>query len=164
MKALSLTQPWATLVAIGAKRVETRSWRTSYRGPVAIHAAQGFPGWAQNECLGEPFMGRLMVAGFSHTRELPRGAMVAVAAISGVYRIPPDLWEPDPAAPDGFWERIVTTDEHDFGDYAPGRYAWQLTRVQALPQPVPCKGALGLWALPPDVYEQVKAACPEAPA
>lgn len=41
MKGLSLTQPWATLVAIGAKRIETRIWATSYRGPLAIHAAKG---------------------------------------------------------------------------------------------------------------------------
>jgi hypothetical protein len=43
MKALTLTQPWATLVAIGAKTIETRSWPTSYRGPLAIHAAKGYP-------------------------------------------------------------------------------------------------------------------------
>lgn len=42
MKALTLTQPYATLVAIGEKRLETRSWRTSYRGPLAIHAAKGW--------------------------------------------------------------------------------------------------------------------------
>ncbi len=42
MKALTLTQPWAHLVAVGAKRVETRSWPTPYRGPLAIHAAQGW--------------------------------------------------------------------------------------------------------------------------
>lgn len=41
MKAITLTQPWATLVAIGAKRIETRSWATRYRGPLAIHAAKG---------------------------------------------------------------------------------------------------------------------------
>ena len=42
MKALTLTQPWATLIAVGAKRIETRSWGTSYRGRIAIHAAKGF--------------------------------------------------------------------------------------------------------------------------
>ena len=41
MKVLTLTQPWATLVAIGAKHIETRSWATSYRGPLAIHAGKG---------------------------------------------------------------------------------------------------------------------------
>ena len=39
MKALTLHQPWASLIAIGAKKIETRSWATSYRGPLAIHAA-----------------------------------------------------------------------------------------------------------------------------
>lgn len=39
MKALTLHQPWSSLVAIGVKTVETRSWGTTYRGPLAIHAA-----------------------------------------------------------------------------------------------------------------------------
>ena len=43
MKALSLTQPWATLVVIGAKRIETRFWHTSYVGPLLIHAAKAIP-------------------------------------------------------------------------------------------------------------------------
>lgn len=38
IKALSLTQPWATLVAIGAKKIETRSWQTPYRGRLAMLA------------------------------------------------------------------------------------------------------------------------------
>src|SRR3954451_22243677 len=48
--ALTLTQPWATLVAIGAKQIETRSWGTSYRGWLAIHAAKGYPDAAKAEC------------------------------------------------------------------------------------------------------------------
>ena len=40
MKALTLYQPWATLIAIGAKKIETRSWGTNYRGPLAIHAGK----------------------------------------------------------------------------------------------------------------------------
>lgn len=40
MKTLSLLQPWASLVAEGLKRVETRAWRTSYTGPLAIHASK----------------------------------------------------------------------------------------------------------------------------
>lgn len=43
MKCISLWQPWATLMAIGAKRIETRSWPTSHRGPLAIHAAKKRP-------------------------------------------------------------------------------------------------------------------------
>jgi activating signal cointegrator 1 len=40
MKALTLYEPWATLVARGEKRIETRSWKTNYRGPLAIHASK----------------------------------------------------------------------------------------------------------------------------
>jgi hypothetical protein len=40
MKILSLKQPWASLVAIGAKDVENRTWPRKYRGPVLIHASQ----------------------------------------------------------------------------------------------------------------------------
>ena len=43
MKALTLHQPWATLVAVGEKRIETRSWSTDYRGPLAIHAGKARP-------------------------------------------------------------------------------------------------------------------------
>lgn len=43
MKALTLYQPWATLVALGVKTIETRSWATKYRGPLAIHAGARRP-------------------------------------------------------------------------------------------------------------------------
>ena len=39
MKAITLWQPWASLIAVGAKRIETRSWSTNYRGPLAVHAS-----------------------------------------------------------------------------------------------------------------------------
>ena len=96
MKALTLTQPWATLVAIGAKRIETRSWRTSYRGPLAIHAAKGFPKWAREfaqddwTCFGALKPGHAAHLKLSGVRlipsetgrraagELPIGAVVAV--------------------------------------------------------------------------------------
>lgn len=50
MRAISLLQPWATLVALGAKRRETRSWPTRYRGPIAIHASKGMPRASEEAC------------------------------------------------------------------------------------------------------------------
>ena len=38
MRVLTLREPWASLIAYGPKRIETRSWRSSYRGPLYIHA------------------------------------------------------------------------------------------------------------------------------
>jgi len=43
MKALSLWQPWASLIALDVKRIETRGWSTKYRGPLAIHAGKSEP-------------------------------------------------------------------------------------------------------------------------
>lgn len=43
MKALTVRQPWASLIALGVKTVETRSWSTKYRGPLAIHAGMTRP-------------------------------------------------------------------------------------------------------------------------
>ena len=59
MKALTLTQPWATLVAVGENSIETRSWGTSYRGPLAIHSAKGFPRDARELCRMSPYRGVL---------------------------------------------------------------------------------------------------------
>lgn len=55
MKAISLWQPWASLVPAGAKPVETRSWSTSYRGPLAIHAAKTTDGFDElpGDCEGD---------------------------------------------------------------------------------------------------------------
>ena len=39
MKVLSLTEPYATLIKMGIKTIETRSWKTNYRGELYIHAS-----------------------------------------------------------------------------------------------------------------------------
>jgi activating signal cointegrator 1 len=44
MKAISLLQPWATLVVMGVKTIETRSWQTPHRGELLIHASLGKKG------------------------------------------------------------------------------------------------------------------------
>lgn len=40
MKAITILQPWAALIACGAKKIETRSWYTDHRGQIAIHAGK----------------------------------------------------------------------------------------------------------------------------
>jgi hypothetical protein len=40
MKALSIKQPWAELIATSVKDIENRTWRASYRGMFYIHASQ----------------------------------------------------------------------------------------------------------------------------
>lgn len=142
MKALSLTQPWATLIAIGAKRVETRRWRTHYVGPLAIHASQRFPPDCRALCYTQPFLRALMAGGVNHLGELLLGRIVAVVRLA--YCGPTE-------------QADVGADERAFGNYAPGRDAWFLHDVVRLERPVACHGALGLWAVPPDVARAIGA-------
>jgi hypothetical protein len=51
----------------------------------------------------------------------------------------------------------ITEREWAFGDYGVGRYGWLLANLQVLPEPVPCRGALGLWDVPADVAAAVEA-------
>lgn len=135
MKTITLTQPWATLVAIGAKRIETRSWSTKYRGPLAIHAAKGWtPEVMRLAMTVQPFKGVLSAAGYTLFSQLPRGVIVATCTLS-------DVQEAGKVMTDEFF----LEHEYEFGDYTYGRFAWLLTDVQELPTPMPARGALGLW-------------------
>lgn len=162
MRVLTLTQPWATLVAIGAKKIETRSWSTAYRGPLAIHAAKGFPAGCRELVndpydidLCKPFVTALRPHGYTSSTQLPLGAIVAVCELKAIARI--DYFKADPDAiyqPE--WEGpflnfgigglpLPGEPELSFGDYSVGRYAWELVNIRALPEPIPAKGAQGLW-------------------
>lgn len=143
MKALTLTQPWASAVALGVKRIETRSWSTSYRGPLAIHAAKSMPAYARFVALanlwpdhvhGRHVENPLIALGYETFRDYPRGAIVATCVLSACTRIAP-------AAPNG----EISSVEAALGDYTPGRFAWFLTDIMPLPEPIPARGALGLW-------------------
>lgn len=142
MKALTLTQPWASLVASGAKRVETRSWRTGYRGPLAIHAAKTFPADARALCHVEPFRSRLIAAlldeGMVMAEALPLGQIVGIT------------WVEDcvPTV-----EADVGDEERAFGNFAEGRWAWKLREPEAF-TPIKYRGALGLWDLADEVVPE----------
>lgn len=168
MKGLSLTQPWATLVSSGAKVVETRSWPTSYRGPILIHAAKGFPEQARRLCSTEPFAHRLAQAGFDLERSayrtnpqgwakvLPLGVIVAVANLVAVHPITGHDSAGRATFGDGVRAGRVVGEELAFGDYAPGRYVWLLSGVRRLPEPIPYRGALGLWEVERELGERLE--------
>ena len=71
MKTLSLIQPWASLIALGEKRIETRSWGTRYRGPLAIHASLSHVGDDLIVGSVEPFASVLARHGIGRILELP---------------------------------------------------------------------------------------------
>ena len=136
MKAISLTQPWATLVVIGAKRFETRSWRTRYRGPLLIHAAKGFPKSAQAMCQAEQFRLALWAAGCD-LAPLLTGMLLGTGDVTDCRKIGQ---QDRPSEP-----------ELSFGDYTPGRFAWRLENPRLLPKHIAYVGALGVFNVPDEV-------------
>ena len=151
-----MTQPWATLVAIGASVIETRDWPTKYRGPFAIHAAKGFPPDARALVRRQPFRDALAAAGYATADALPRGAVVAVVELKSLLVCgPTTLKEIRSRSKRG----ELPAHEADFGDFSDGRYGFVLGDVRRVEPPVPARGMLGFWELPPDVEAAVRRHC-----
>lgn len=159
MKLLSLHEPFATLMAIGAKRIETRSWSTGYRGWLAIHASKGGLGKRElADCLAEPEFAAAL-----NGTPLSPGCIVAVVRLE----------ECLPTSPKGCLSSIFedypdldTPQEREFGDYHEGRWGWVTTDLFRLARPVPFRAKQGLvdldYATIMELRRQWKAARMEA--
>lgn len=143
MKTISLWQPWATLIAIGAKQFETRGWATNYRGPLAIHAAKRL-----DECNVD-IRGALYRHGYSSLSSLPYGCVVCTVDLAECYIVKDDHF-----IRDGIALGLITPMEEHFGDYTPGRFAWRLDNVQPVAN-IPARGSQGFWEWTPPVRETV---------
>lgn len=147
--AITLHQPWASLIALGFKTVETRSWPAPARlvgRRTAIHAGKRLvrrPGDAIERELrarwGEDW--RVII---------PTGAVVATAVLSGmaqVAHIDPLTGQAvhDPDTEVGCVVGMGRSSIDPWGDFSPGRWLWFLDDVGALPDPVPAVGHQGFW-------------------
>jgi hypothetical protein len=141
VKALSIWQPWASLIAIGAKTIETRHWEPSFAligQRIAIHASK-----TDRElrlCSYEPFDRFVPNAGL-----LPLGAVIATARLHMVVPITAQNVRGLRETPE------LTAQEAAFGDYTPGRFGWMLADVQRLDRPLRWRGAQGVFEIPDDV-------------
>ena len=139
-KALSLTQPYATLMMPGGyKRNETRSWRTSYRGTLVIHAAKGFPGWAKELCFSNRFICQALTAGgYRDIASIPTGCILGAVDLVDVMPV----------------EKIrasLSSVELATGNYEDGRFAWITENPRQIEGPFPVSlGALSIWELRPE--------------
>lgn len=118
MKALVVRQPWAWAIMEGTKRFENRSWKTSYRGPLAIIAGSS----KQSLARGTAFIEQL---GLVVPDNLPRGCILGVVNLVDII-LPSQSCDP----------------------FAEGPYCWVLESSVKLERPVPYKGRLGLLQLP----------------
>lgn len=149
MKALTLWQPWASLIAIGVKTIETRSWaapKSLIGQRISIHAAKR-PSDTEADFRFDPV---LHEHGLCFT-DLPLGAVVATARLVECVQV---LKVRD----DGTWTivqrdytgpvRGVVLDQLPYGDFTPGRWAWLLDDIEQLDKPLPATGRQGMW----DIY------------
>lgn len=150
MKAISLWNPWAFLMAVGAKKNETRSWGTGYRGPLAIHAAKKWNSELLEMCRQEPFVSTLSMERpnqggsffFDDMLEniLHFGCIVAVVDLYDCQEI-------------RFHNRPHGNELY-FGDYTEGRFMWMTQNVRRIANPIPFKGKQGFFDIPDALIEK----------
>jgi len=138
MKTLTLYEPWATLIRMGRKTIETRSWGTDYRGPLAIHAGKQKPDiWACGEFGLDP-------------KAMHCGEILCIVNMIACYQF--DLYT-KPQIPD---------DQFPYGDFHFGRFGHVYEMLYVLPRPIPVKGNRMFWEWPAK-WEDGKLILPEGP-
>lgn len=151
MKALTIWQPWATLIAARAKRYEFRTWRMPRAligVDVAIHAAARPMREAEIveilEALDRPYRGYAQFVDAARAQPILSNALAWVRAKGAAS---------DPASP-APTSRVIATcrfeasiDADNIDDLSPGAmmYAWPIVRVRRHLSPPPAKGAQGFW-------------------
>jgi activating signal cointegrator 1 len=81
IKCLTVMQPWASLIVHGFKSYETRSWITTHRGPLLIHASRRFDAASRDLATQQPFAGCLASASYRSPYDLPLGAIIGVVNV-----------------------------------------------------------------------------------
>ena len=133
MKAITVLQPWAWLLATGKKRCETRSWKTNYRGEILIHAGKK----NMTNIMRQTFFEAMYMkqAGVFNT-EMITEAIIGKANLVNCVRIDEAMRE---------LIRKQHFDEYAFGYFSPGRYAWVMENPVLFDTPIPARGYQGLW-------------------
>ena len=128
MKVLSLTEPYATLIKNGIKTIETRSWKTSYRGRLYIHASS-------TKIPKENRNNKELMALVS-TDDLNYGHIICSCDLVDCIEMTDD-----------FINSIRKNKKNEYitGIYSNGRYAWIFENIEILKNPIKAKGHLGIW-------------------
>lgn len=147
MKAISLWQPWASLIAEGEKCTETRSWPTSHTGPLAIHAALR---WTHDQVMtiarSQVMFDALIKHGYNWPVTGRKGLTLPLGAIVAIVHLEKCEASEDWMKGPGYKARQTA-----FGDMGPGRFVWTLSRIQKLSAPIPWRGRQQMFTLPPDI-------------
>jgi hypothetical protein len=120
MKAISLIQPYGQLIIDGRKRIETRSWRTNYRGELYIHCSKGINKYYKQKCIEFGY----------DISKLDFGKIIGKCELIDCFGI----------------GNMVDIDEEEkqYGIYEDGRYGWLLKNITKI-EPFAIKGHLMIW-------------------
>lgn len=176
MKAITIHQPWASLLAHGIKTWETRTWPVPVNvlgKPVLIHASK-------TACrIDEVLVKKLDLHGKDGWRQqhLPRGAIVGGGTISRSLQIIRRVGYDGTKKKhlymartmydlDGFFDEwadgiklYISDNEKHVGDWSPGRWVWEFGDVSLAYNPIPCRGYQRFWTVPDDVVKLVHEQC-----
>lgn len=138
MKAITLRQPFATLVALGEQWLVTRQMPTDHRGPLGIYATPEYTRADAEFTVTQPEIANTLVRhAFKGPGELPLGAMVAIVQLVDVVPVEriDRAWITPPFV-SGPGRYVISEKDQAYADFSPGRYAWIFNGVEKLPQPV----------------------------
>lgn len=127
MKVVSIIEPWASLIKEKVKYIETRSWKTNYRGKIYIHASlKKVP--KKDERINN-------LIDLLKDKDFKYGHIIAEATLVDCIYMDEE-----------FISKIKNNNqEYICGEYSIGRYAWVLEDIKELSKPIPAKGSLGIW-------------------
>lgn len=143
MRGITLHEPWGSLIAHGIKHYETRSWGTSWRGPLLIHTARRPVDAAGFYVLRQIARHCYDTAVTSWQNNFPLGKAVAICNLTDCIQMSEEFIGQQ------------TELEIAVGGWQPGRFAWKLKDVRLLEQPIPIKGQQGLWHLSSELEQLV---------
>lgn len=124
MKALTISQPFASLIADGEKWIENRTWGTNHVGMLAIHAGKGLHYLTRGEL-----------------KKYPQG-IVATCNLVACFRLE-DVGQLH--VRQMLMQYGLCADDILDHTHTEGPWCWLLRNVRKLEKPVPCRGAQGLW-------------------
>ncbi len=125
MRVLSIREPFASLIASGDKKIETRSFKTNYRGELFIHAS--------GKKIDKSIVDNTFINNMIKDKKMQFGKIICrVKLVDCVYM------------DQEFIDSIKDTKEYQLGLYKEGRYAWILDNVELI-ESIIAKGRLNIW-------------------
>lgn len=130
MKVLSIREPYVSAIKEGIKHIETRSFKTSYRGELYIHASLSK--------IKESDERKKRVLSLLQNKNMCYGKIVCKCNLVDCIYMDQD------------YINNVEKNKNEYlcGDYQIGRYAWILENIEILEEEIEAKGQLGIWNYP----------------